>query len=157
MPADVSRAGAFILQAKFWWERREGVFISRQRIHFDLVDLMGVVHNAAYLVLFERARTDWIQSHGLWYGSPDFDWPYYVVRNEVDYLAPILGGDEVEVSVSVGKIGQTSATFAHVITTGDGTKAAEGRTTVVRIDPETKRPLRWSDRFREMAESLISR
>src|SRR5688500_14636780 len=98
MAADRSRGGALSLWPKLLLERSERVFISRQRIHFDLVDLMGVVHNAAYLVLFERARTDWIQSHGLWYGSPDFDWPYYVVRNEVDYLAPIQGGDEVKVS-----------------------------------------------------------
>ena len=132
------------------------MFTSRQRIHFDLVDLMGVVHNAAYLVLFERARTDWIQSHGLWYGAPDFDWPYYVVRNEVDYLAPILGGDEVSISVAVEKIGQTSASFVHTITTGDGAEAASGRTVVVRIDPESKRPMRWTDRFREMADSITA-
>ncbi len=132
------------------------MFISRQRIHFDLVDLMGVVHNAAYLVMFERARTDWIRSHDLWYGSPDFDWPYYVVRNEVDYLAPIVGGDEVSVSVAVEKLGQTSATFAHTITTGDGTKASAGRTVVVRIDPESKRPIQWTDEFRMMAESIAA-
>ena len=130
------------------------MFVSRQRIHFDLVDLMGVVHNAAYLLLFERARTDWIQSHGLWYGSPDFDWPYYVVRNEVDYLAPISGGGEVSVTVAIEKLGKTSATFAHTITTGDGINAAAGKTTVVRIDPESKRPIPWTDRFRTLAESV---
>lgn len=130
------------------------MFVSRQRIHFDLVDMMGVVHNAAYLLLFERARTDWIQSHDLWYGSPDFDWPYYVVRNEVDYLAPIAGGDEVTVTVAVAKLGKTSATFTHTITTGNGIRAAKGQTTVVRIDPESKRPIPWTDRFRALTESI---
>jgi acyl-CoA thioester hydrolase len=129
-------------------------FISRQRIHFDLVDLMGVVHNAAYVTLFERARTDWIMSHGLWYGSPDFDWPYYVVRNEIDYLAPILGGDEVSVTVAIEKLGTSSATFGHTITTGDGVRASNGRTTIVRIDPETKRPIPWTERFRSLARGI---
>ena len=126
-------------------------FISRQRIDFDLIDLMGIVHNAAYLLLFERARTGWIQSLGYWYGSPEFDWPYYVVRNEVNYLAPILGGDEVQILVTIEKLGQTSATFAHTIHTGNGIVAADGKTVVVRIDPETKRPIPWSDQFRSLA------
>jgi acyl-CoA thioester hydrolase len=131
-----------------------GVYISRQRIHFEMVDLMGVVHNAAYVTLFERARTDWIMSHGLWYGSADFDWPYYVVRNEIDYLAPIIGGDEVAVTVAVEKLGTTSATFVHSITTGDGIRASIGRTTIVRIDPGTKRPIPWTARFRALAKEI---
>ena len=130
--------------------------MSEQRIYFDLVDMMGVVHNAAYLLLFERARTDWIQSHGFWYGSPEFDWPYYVVRNEVDYLAPIAGGDEVKVSVAIEKLGATSATFHHEVFTGDGIRAAQGRTVVVRIDPDSKRPIPWSDGFRELATGIAS-
>ena len=129
-------------------------FISTQFVHFDLVDLLGVVHNAQYFFLFERARTDWIQSHGLWYGSPEFDWPYYVVRNEIDYLAPIFGGVEIDVSVQIDKIGRTSATFHHLIATPDGQKAAEGRTIVVRVDPDSKIPIPWTDRFRRLAESI---
>jgi acyl-CoA thioester hydrolase len=133
-----------------------GAFVSRQRIYFDLVDLMGVVHNAAYLLLFERARTDWIQSHGFWYGSPDFDWPYYVVRNEVDYHAPITGGDDVTVTVAVEKLGTSSVTFAHEVFTGSGIRAAGGKTVVVRIDPDSKRPVPWSDRFRDLAAGISS-
>jgi acyl-CoA thioester hydrolase len=105
-------------------------------------------------LLFERARTDWIQSHGLWYGAPEFDWPYYVVRNEVNYLAPIVGGNEVSVTVAVEKIGQSSATFAHTVTTEEGIPAADGKTVIVRIDPESKRPIPWTDRFRAMADSI---
>ena len=86
-------------------------FTSKQRVNWDMLDLMGVLHNAAYLLLFERARTELWRSLGAKYGSDGFDWPYLVVRNEVNYRAPIESDQLVDVTVGVSKLGRTSITW----------------------------------------------
>jgi acyl-CoA thioester hydrolase len=123
-------------------------FTSKQRVHWDMLDLLGVLHNAAYLLLFERARTDFWQAHGSGYDPETLDWPYLVVRNEINYRAPIRSDQEVSVTVAVAKLGNSSITFAHEVFAAGGELAADGQTVIVRIDAETHRPTPWSDRFR---------
>ena len=130
-------------------------FISKQRVHFDMLDLMHVVHNAAYLLLFERARTDFWRSLGLGYGSKELDWPYLVVRNEINYRSPITVDQEVQVTVAVTKIGRTSITFAHEVYDENGVLSADGSTVIVRIDSETRRSIPWTDRFREIVSPIM--
>lgn len=125
-------------------------FISHQKIYFDMLDMLGVLHNSRYLLLFERARFDFWQEHGLEIGSSGFDWPYYVVRNEINYRAPIMRIQEITVTVRVAELGRSSVTLAHEVFQEDGTLAAEGRTTLVRVDPETQRPIAWSADFRAL-------
>src|SRR6266536_281248 len=108
-------------------------FISRQRVNWDMLDLMGVLHNAAYLLLFERARTDLWRSLGTMYGGEGMDWPYLVVRNEVNYRAMIDSDQEVSVTVAISRIGNSSVSFAHSIFRDDGTLAADGSTVIARI------------------------
>jgi acyl-CoA thioester hydrolase len=123
-------------------------FLSRQKIHFDMLDMLGVLHNARYLLLFERARFDLWQANRLEIGAPGLDWPYYVVRNEINYRAPITRIQEVTVTLHVAELGRSSVTLAHEVIQDDDTLAADGRTTLVRVDPETGRPTPWSDSFR---------
>ena len=125
-------------------------FVSRQHVHFDMLDLLGILHNAAYLLLFERARTDFWRAHGLSKNVEGFDWPYYVAHNEIDYRAPIMAEQEVTVKVWVSDLGRSGVTFAHEIFTEEGILAAEGKTVLVRVDAETKRPTPWSEEFRAL-------
>jgi acyl-CoA thioester hydrolase len=129
-------------------------FLSRQKIYFDMLDMLGVLHNARYLLLFERARFDYWQANGLEIGKPGLDWPYYVVRNEINYRAPITRIQEVTVTLRVAELGRSSVTLAHQILQNDGTLAADGRTTLVRVDPETKRAIPWSDGFRAILAAI---
>jgi acyl-CoA thioester hydrolase len=115
-----------------------------------MLDLLGVLHNAAYLLLFERARTDFWRMLGAGYGAEGFDWPYLVARNEINYRAPIRNDQAVRVTVAIEGIGRTSVTFAHSILTDDGMLSADGKTVIVRVDSETGRPVEWSEAFRAM-------
>src|SRR5690348_3371898 len=112
-------------------------FISRQRVHFDMLDLLGMLHNAAYLLLFERARTDFWRAHGLSKSVEGFDWPYFVARNEIDYRAPITTEQDVTVTVWVSALGRSSVTFAHEISTYEDLLVAEGKSVLVRVDATT--------------------
>ena len=125
-------------------------FVSRQRIYWDMLDLLGVLHNSAYLLLFERARFDFWRAHGVGPNAPDFDWPYVVARNEVNYRAALTFEQEAQVTVSVQRMGSASVTFAHRVYAENGELAADGITVLVRLDPHSRQPIPWSESFRQM-------
>ena len=131
-----------------------GVFISKQRVHFDMIDQMGTVHNAAYLLLFERARTDYWLSLGVGYGAPGLDWPYLVARNEINYRAALRTDQITEVTVAVSRLGNSSVTFAHEIYDAEGKLCADGGTVLVRVHPETGRPVPWSEEFHKLVAPI---
>ena len=59
------------------------------------------------------------------------------------------------VNVAVSNLGRTSVTFAHEVYDQDGNLSADGSTVIVRIDGETRRPIPWSDRFRELVRPIL--
>jgi len=133
-----------------------GPYISKQRVFWDQLDFLGVLHNAAYILLFERARTEFWRSLGIdGYGEEGLDWPYFVARNEVNYRLPITAEEEITVSVWISRLGDTSLTFGHQVFRSDGRLSADGETAIVRINPETQRPLPWSMSFRHLISHHI--
>ncbi len=130
-------------------------FVSRQRIYFDMMDPLGVMHNSRYLLLFERARFDLWHANGLSIGAAGLDWPYYVVRNEVNYHAPITRLQEVTVEVVVERLGTSSVTLAHRVLDDLGGCVADGKTVLVRVDPTTQRPAAWSESFRALLSQYL--
>jgi acyl-CoA thioester hydrolase len=129
-------------------------FISRQRVHFDMMDPAGTVHNSIFLIFFERARTDYWNTLNVTYGSEDFDYPYLVARNEVNYRKALRTDQEITVTVAVSRLGKSSITFAHELYDAVGDLSADGGTVIVRIDPETGRSRPWTDRFRKMIAGI---
>ena len=105
-------------------DRTTHQFRSEQPVHYDMTDLTGVLHNTAYLLLFERARTHFWRSHGLSPGVSGFDWPFVVARNEIDYQLPIEGNATVVVSCEIEHLTTSSVTFAHTIALSDARLAA---------------------------------
>lgn len=128
---------------------------SRQYVPFDMLDALGVLYNANYLVLFERARMDFFRTQS-WPLLPEgVEWPYYVVRNEVTYHAPIGSPQETIVTVGIARLGNTSLTFTHALIAADGTLAADGLATIVRVNPETQRPTPWQESFRQIVAPYL--
>lgn len=128
---------------------RAPLFETHQQVYFDMLDLLGILHNAAFILLFERGRTDfWRALFSASELRTSADWPVLVARNEINYHAPITGAIEVRVAVFVSAIGQTSVTFGQEVYLPDGTLSADGRTVMVHVDPQTRRPAPWSDGFR---------
>jgi len=121
-----------------------------------MLDLMGMLHNAAYPLLFERARTEFWRALGFGtYGDETFDWPYVVARNEVNYRMAIRSAGVVDVTVFVESIGRSSLTIGHEVSCA-GLLAADGRTVLVRIDPTTNQPIPWSDSLRQKLQDYGS-
>jgi acyl-CoA thioester hydrolase len=133
--------------------------IETTQIHFDDLDPMGIVHNARYALLLERALTNFWVERG-W--TPDTSTSaipdvFMAVREfTVAYLAPIVGLAKVRVHFWIDQVGTTSAVYAFRIESEDGsTLHADGRRVVVNLDPATFRPTRLSDALRAAAAPLM--
>ena len=84
------------------------------QVRFSDLDLMGHVNNSIYLSYFEMARVHFFAKIlGL-----EWDWDtqgIILVRNEIDYLRPILLHDKPLVFISVEEIGNKSFTLSYKI------------------------------------------
>ncbi|MFA8434062.1 MAG: acyl-CoA thioesterase [Marinifilaceae bacterium] len=77
------------------------------QIRFGDVDLMGHVNNAVQLSYFDLARMDYFE--GIYNQTIDWQEAALIVAHlEIDYLAPILLKDKVEVRTKITRIGTKS-------------------------------------------------
>jgi acyl-CoA thioester hydrolase len=121
-------------------------------VYFDDLDAFQILHNARYLLMFERTIGAFWQRMG-WGGTLDAQRnpdQFHVVRaNVVEYLRAFHGTGEVRVRVWVEKLGRTSLTFGvHILPMHEDVPHAQGTRTIVRVDPTHFRPLPWTDSFR---------
>ena len=90
--------------------------IEAAKIHvrFSDLDLLGHVNNAVYLSYFEIARVHYFKEIlGL-----DWDWRTHtvlLVKNEVEYIKPILLHDDVRISLFTTSIGNKSFTLRYEV------------------------------------------
>jgi acyl-CoA thioester hydrolase len=84
-------------------------FSARTRVGFSDTDAQGVVYYGRYNPYFDLARTEYLRSLGLLHRGGEGD---FVMRaNDVEYFAPAVFDDEIEVFARVSRIGRTSVTF----------------------------------------------
>jgi acyl-CoA thioester hydrolase len=128
-------------------------------VHFDDLDALGMLHNARYSVLVERAITTWWAGRGVSFagGRPASPDVFNVVRAfSITYHRPVLGTSEVVVHFWIERMGTTSVDYRFQVVARDGeTVHAEGRRVAVRVDPATMRPTPWTDEGRELATALM--
>ena len=77
------------------------------QIRYSDIDLMGHVNNAVYLNYFEYTRVYYFEK----LLGEDWDWEhqgFILVRNEIEYITPLLLKDKPVIEMSIGKIGNKS-------------------------------------------------
>ncbi|SCL61745.1 acyl-CoA thioester hydrolase [Micromonospora citrea] len=128
-------------------------------VHFDDLDALGLLHNARYAVLLERALTPYWAERGISFSggrqiAPD---AFHAVREfSITYRAPITGTGPVAVHFWLEHFGTSSAEYAYRFRSTDGgTVYAEGRRAIVRLDPATRRPTPWTEAARAVAATLL--
>ena len=85
-------------------------FSARTRVGFSDTDAQGIVYYGRYNPYFDLARVEYLRSLGLL--RPRGEASEFVMRaNDVEYFAPAVFDDEIEVFVRVSRIGRTSVTF----------------------------------------------
>ena len=127
-------------------------------IHFDDLDASGLMHNARYALVLERALSVYWARFGFSYsnGQPTSTDVISAVREfAITYHVPIRGTGPVDVHFWIEKLGETSAVDGFRFLSPDhDTVHAEGRRVMVKFDPRTGRPDAWTTAGREVAKGL---
>ena len=127
------------------------VFYDR-KIRFSDSDAQGIVYNAAYLVYWDDAFTDYMEAVGCpWKRMTAAGDDVVLARTEIDYRRSAVIGDTVRTLVKVVRIGSSSLTF-HYRTTdvATGQTLVEGSQIQVIVDHETFQPKPVPGYIREM-------
>lgn len=121
----------------------EVVFRFPVRVYWEDTDAGGVVFYANYLKFFERARTEWLRSHG--FGQQDLrareGLIFVVTDTTVRYRQPARLDDLIEATVAVRSARPASLVIAQQALRG-GATLAEGEIRIGCVDAETFRPQR---------------
>lgn len=134
---------------------RSGVrfYEQTQGVYFDDLDPFHILHNARYVLLFERTLgAFWMElGFGAFQDTRQPEQFHLVARNEIDYREPVRGVCKVRVRVWVERIGNSSLTFAFRVLPHDrDIEHARGKRVIVHVDPSTLKPARWADSVREL-------
>src|SRR5262249_52115734 len=115
---------------------------------------MGHVNHAVYLTYFEQCRlTFWRQITG----TPSPHTRVIIAHAECDYVAPAHFGDELEVGLTVEKIGRSSFTLGYGISeVKSGRAIANGKTGLVSYDYGASAVTPLPDATRALLEGLQS-
>ena len=127
-------------------------------VHFDELDPMQMLHNSRFPAHVERAVSAWyVANGGTWQidiaNNPD---QFHVVRElHIEYLNPFLGPGSMRIDLWVEHLGNTSCVYGFLCSSADGKiPHARGQRTIVKIDPASRRPTPWTNRFRDVHSEL---
>ncbi len=112
-------------------------FTHRVRVAFVDTDASGRIHFTAMLRYFEAAELEFLRWLGFSHrDAPDIGFPR--VRVECEYRSAIVFDDELDIAVSVKRIGSSSYTLAFTALK-DGAAAAHGSIVVVCVGRSRQR------------------
>jgi len=111
------------------------------RVYYEDTDAGGIVYYANYLKFFERARTEWLRALGIVQQDLlDTEGVAFVVRRAtVEYIAAARLDDELELRLSVEKLGRASIQFGQEAWRGD-TLLSRADVKVGCVDAASMRP-----------------
>jgi acyl-CoA thioester hydrolase len=127
------------------------------RVYYEDTDALGVVFYANFLKFFERARTEWLRSHGVSQelAAHELGIVFVVSHTAVDYLAPARLDDRILVRSQVSRLGHVSVEFHQEAWRASAPEAEEpaellarGRIKVACVDRTTLRPEKIPARIR---------
>jgi len=85
-------------------------FSARTRVGFSDTDAQGIVYYGRYNPYFDLARVEYLRSLGLLHRRGE-EGDFVMRANDVEYFAPAVFDDEIEVWARVSRLGRTSVTF----------------------------------------------
>jgi len=126
-------------------------FSARTRVGFSDTDAQGIVYYGRYLPYFDLARVEYhrkLNLLGMEVGEPGVE---FVMRAlSVEYHAPAVFDDEIEVFVRLAKIGRTSATYEFAAyRSGDDVLMVTATQTMVLVDLDERKPCEIPEEFRK--------
>jgi acyl-CoA thioester hydrolase len=122
-------------------------------VRYGDLDPQGHVNNAGFITYLEHARVSYIRELGLWDGKDFLEIGFILARIELDYKAPILMTDTVEVGVRVSRLGNKSLDMEYLIRDPNTGKIfGEGKTVQVAYDYEDKKTIPLPENWRKIVQ-----
>jgi acyl-CoA thioester hydrolase len=123
------------------------------RVRYSEIDGQGVVFNAHYLTYFDTAITEYFRALGFdqFADAKATGIDFHVVKSVIEYKAPVLFDQEIEVGARVARIGNSSLVFELAIFLKDGGDAmVTGEIIWVYTDRQSHRPVPISKPIRDL-------
>lgn len=95
--------------------REDFRFAFKKRVRFAEIDAQAVVFNSRYLEYFDIGITEYWRATGMYDKSPvtgEGAAEFHVAKAVVEFKAPILLDEEIDICVRCARIGTSSMTFA---------------------------------------------
>jgi len=130
-------------------------------IRYSDLDPQGHVNNTAYLTYVESARLGYYEAVGIWDKHSNEKTGMVVAHIDIDYLAPIFFGQDIQVGVRAERIGTKSLTLGFQIEAlPEGKPMARGRSIMVAFDNDTDTsrifPQDWRDKITKFEEGVTA-
>lgn len=114
------------------------------------LDPQGHVNNAVYLTYLESARLGYYTQSGIWQPSAGTLTGMVVARTEIDFLAPIFFGQQVQVGLRLARLGRKSLTLDFQIEAVISRRPfARGLIVLVAYDTQSDQSILISQDWRE--------
>ena len=134
-------------------------FKTPRRVEFAQTDAAGIMHFASYFPLVESVEHEFLRSLGMSVLTPDpaglISWPR--VAAHCEYSGAVRFEDVLDITLTIGRLGKKSVTFAYEIThAGRAVATAEITAVCCRMLPD-KPPLSmvipadWMKKFKPFA------
>ncbi len=125
----------------------------RVEIRWSDVDAYMHVNNAVYATYLEECRDEWVDAA---VGSAGDAWDYVLARVAIDFRRELrLDDEEVVVTCTLERIGNSSLTLREQIRTREGELAAEAEAVLVARDRKLGRSRPLSEAERRAFEGAL--
>lgn len=114
-------------------------------IRFADLDAYGHVNNAVYFTYLETARTKLFHDKFMELMSQSM--LFLVVKAECEYKFPITLTDNLIVTLTVSRVGNSSFDIDYEMHNGNGKMFARAKTVMVCFDNNLQKPVRVPDNF----------
>ena len=131
-------------------------FSARTRVGFSDTDAQGIVYYGRYLPYFDLARVEYHRSLGLLGMEIGGEGVEFVMRAcMIEYHAPAVFDDEVEVYIRLSRIGRTSATYeCAAYRLRDDVLVVTAAQTLVLVDLDERRACPIPESYRERVRAF---
>lgn len=123
----------------------------RRTVEWPDTDAAGHYHHSTVVRWAEAAEAALLESLGV----RDLFGVIPRVRYEVDYTDRLWFGDEVDITIGIGRLGRSSLRYDFEVRRGDAV-AAKGSMTAVQIDQATGETVPWPESTRALLDSSDS-
>ena len=131
-------------------------FSARTRVGFSDTDAHGIVYYGRYLPYIDLARVEYHRKLGLLgmeVGEPGVEFGMRACT--IEYHAPAVFDDELELFIRVARIGRTSATYeCQAYRARDDALMVTATQTLVLVDLDERKPCEIPEHFRETIRSF---